>query len=137
MRPYRFWTYILTNWHKDVLYTGVTNDLATRLIEHWIGKEGCFTTRYQVYYLIWSEETKYVNNAIAREKEIKRWRRVEKEALIAEQNPEWRFCNADILGAWPPTAAQMEEVKERWHTTGEKVLMQDGLSFFRQVSKYQ
>jgi hypothetical protein len=39
MKPYRFWTYILTNWDKTVLYTGVTNNLAIRLIEHWIGIE--------------------------------------------------------------------------------------------------
>ena len=71
MRSYRFWTYMLTNWTKTVLYTGVTNDIAMRLVEHWIGRDGCFTSRYHVYYLIWYEETQYVLNAIRREKEIK------------------------------------------------------------------
>ncbi len=137
MRNFRFWTYILTNWSKTVLYTGITNDLATRLIEHWIGQDGCFTTRYKVYYLIWSEETKYVNNAIDREKFIKRMHRTDKEAIITEQNPEWKFWNAEVSGCWPPSEAQMAAVKERWRSVGEEALMQDSLSFFRQVSKYK
>ncbi len=136
MRMFRFWTYILTNWNRTVLYTGITNDLATRLIEHWVGKEGCFTTRYKVHYLIWSEETKYVNNAIDREKAIKRWHRDEKESLITELNPEWTFWNEDVVGNWPPTEEQMAGVKERWRSIGEAALMKDGLSFHRQVSRY-
>jgi len=137
MRPYRFWTYILTNYNRTVLYTGMTNDLATRLVEHWIGKEGSFTTRYGVHFLVWSEETRYVNNAIAREKEIKRWHRAQKQALIAEQNPNWRFLNADVLGNWPPTPEQEEAVKTRWREVGEAALMNDRLSFLRQVSDYR
>ncbi len=134
---FRFWTYILTNRNKTVLYTGITNDLTTRLIEHCVGKEGCFTTRYKVHYLIWSEETKYVNNAIDREKVIKKLHRADKEALIAELNPEWKFWNADIVGPWPPTPEQMEAVVERWRSVGEDALMKDGLSFYRQVSQYR
>ena len=134
MPPYHFWTYILTNYNRTVLYTGMTNDLATRLVEHWIGKEGSFTTRYGVHYLVWSEETRYVNNAIAREKEIKRWHRAQKEELIAEQNPSWRFLNDDVLGNWPPTPEQLEAVKARWREVGEEALMKDRLSFLRQVS---
>ncbi len=134
MRPYHFWTYLLTNYNRTVLYTGMTNDLATRLVEHWIGKESSFTTRYGVHYLVWSEETRYVNNAIAREKEIKRWHRAQKEALIAEQNSAWRFLNIDVLGNWPPTPEQLEAVKARWREVGEEALMKDKLSFLRQVS---
>ena len=134
MPPYHFWTYILTNYNRTVLYTGMTNDLATRLVEHWIGKEGSFTTRYGVHYLVWSEETRYVNNAIAREKEIKRWHRAQKEELIAEQNSSWRFLNDDVLGNWPPTPEQLEAVKARWREVGEEALMKDRLSFLRQVS---
>ncbi len=135
MRPYQFWTYILTNKSKTVLYTGITNNLAARLIEHWIGKEGCFTTRYQVYYLIWCEETKYVNNAIEREKTLKRWHRKDKEALIKAQNPEWNFRNEDVLGHWPPTDEQAEAVKSRWNRLGEAALLEDGMSFLRQISR--
>ncbi len=135
MRPYQFWTYILTNQSRSVLYTGITNNLAARLLEHWIGKEGCFTTRYHVYYLLWSEETKYVNNAIAREKEIKRWHRKDKEALINALNPDWDFWNTKVLGHWPPTEAQMEAVKSRWRSIGDEKLMKDKMSFQWQISR--
>ena len=47
MKVYRFWTYMLSNITRTVLYTGITNNLAMRLVEHWIGKDGCFTTRYK------------------------------------------------------------------------------------------
>lgn len=132
MRRYRFWTYILTNWNKTVLYTGVTNDLAARLIEHWIGKEGSFTTRYKVYYLVWSEETKYILNAIDREKEIKDWIRSEKDELIKSINPAWLFWNSDVLDNWPPNAAQIEAIKERW-CKEESALSDEPLSFLNQI----
>ncbi len=132
MRQFRFWTYILTNWNKTALYTGVTNDLAARLVEHWIGKEGSFTTRYKVHYLVWSEETKYGLNGIDREKEIKKWPREPKNDLIAAVNPAWLFWNSDVLGNWPPTEAQIEAVKERWRKE-EAGLIDDPLSFLRQV----
>lgn len=129
---YRFWTYILTKWNKTVLYTGVTNDLAARLVEHWIGKEGSFTARYKVHYLVWSEETKYILNAIDREKEIKKWPREPKNDLIAEANPAWLFWNSDVLGNWPPTEAQIEAVKERWRKE-EAGLIDDPLPLLKQV----
>ena len=66
-----FYNYILTNPRKSVFYTGVTKDLARRLIEHYIGTETSFTSRYSVNNLIWFETTKYILNAIHRENEIK------------------------------------------------------------------
>jgi len=130
-----FSTYIQTNKHKTVLYTGVTNDLATRLIEHWIGKEGCFTTRYRVHFLIWSESTRYVLNAIAREKEIKKTSRYTKELLINQSNPEWEFWNKAIVGNWPPTIEQMEVVKARWRKEDAENI-HDPLSFRMQVKSW-
>lgn len=118
----RFWTYILTDWKKSLLYTGCTNNLAIRLVEHWIGKEGSFTTKYHVHYLIWFESTKYVLNAIDLEKAIKSWSRAKKEALIAAANPEWIFLNEEVLGNWPPTEAQIAEVRERWRQEEEQKL---------------
>ena len=109
-----FYTYILTNWDKTVLYTGITNNLAERLVEHWIGQEGSFTTLYKVHYLVWFETTRYVLNAIDREKKIKRCTRQQKEALITDANPKWDFHNESILGNWPPTSAQMNAVREHW-----------------------
>jgi putative endonuclease len=122
MRP-TFYTYMVTNWFKTTLYTGMTNNLAERLVGHYIGKEGSFTSQYQTYYLVWHEETKYVLNAIAREKEIKHYTRAQKEALIKEFNPEWRFLNEDVLGNWPPTEEQILAVKEKWSLATEVACM--------------
>ncbi|RYY36571.1 MAG: GIY-YIG nuclease family protein [Sphingobacteriaceae bacterium] len=103
MPQYNFFTYILTNYKKTVLYTGVTNDLERRLYEHYfnINQAGSFTSKYKCYYLVWFERHQYVNHAIEREKEIKGWIRRKKEALINLDNPEWRFLNNDIM-EWPP-----------------------------------
>ncbi len=106
-----FWNYLLTNTARTVLYTGMTNNLERRLIEHFIGKEGSFTTRYVVHHLVWYDSTPYVLNAIATEKELKDWKRIQKEELITAFNPKWRFLNEEILGHWPPSIEEIEEVK--------------------------
>ncbi len=103
MWPKTYSTYILTNADRTVLYTGVTNNLRRRLLEHWVGKKGSFTTTYHVYYLLWHEDTRYILNAIALEKEIKLLIRQKKEQLITATNPDWEFRNAGLIGYWPPT----------------------------------
>ena len=99
--------YILTNFTRTVLYIRVTNNLAQRLIEHYLEKDNplsnAFTASYKVNYLIYYEDFDYVNNAIAREKEIKKWRREKKDKLIDTMNPERKFLNKELLGEWPPT----------------------------------
>ena len=115
-----------------MLYTGCTNNLAIRLVEHWVGKEGCFTTRYHAHYLVWHESTKYVLNAIDREKGIKTLIREKKEALIAAANPGWTFLNEEVFGNWPPTVAQMAEVRERWRQEEEQNIS-TRLSFHKQL----
>jgi putative endonuclease len=92
----------------------MTNNLAERIVGHYIGKAGGFSTNYQVLYLVWFEESKYVLNAIDREKEIKRFTRAQKEALIIEMNPEWRFLNEEVVGNWPPGEEQIVALKEKW-----------------------
>jgi putative endonuclease len=103
MRQYNFYTYILTNYTKRVLYAGVTNDLDRRLYEHYYGidQENSFTAKYKCYYLVWFERHQYVNHAIECEKEIKGRIRSKKIALIEQENPDWRFLNKDIM-EWPP-----------------------------------
>ncbi len=100
----KFYVYIVTNPAREVLYTGVTNDLAQRLIEHWMnrGSSQTFAGKYFCYNLIYYEEFKYINDAIAREKEIKGWRREKKLSLIDTKNPDWDFLNTQICGSWPP-----------------------------------
>ena len=94
---HNYFVYILTNYQKKVLYTGVTNDLKRRLFEH---KEqqnpSSFTSKYKCYYLIYMERFQYVEHAIAQEKRIKGWSREKKEALINSNNPEWHFLNNEL-----------------------------------------
>lgn len=89
--------YITTNPSRTTLYIGVTNDIARRLVEHYAnrGKPKTFAGKYYCYCLVYLELYQYVNNAIARETELKDWRRELKEALIAEFNPKWKFLNAE------------------------------------------
>lgn len=90
-----YYVYILTNVRRNVMYVGVTNSLENRIAEHRSGKGSAFTARYKVDTLVYAEEYKYVEDAIAREKEIKAWRRSKKDALVATENPSW----ADLLEA--------------------------------------
>jgi putative endonuclease len=98
-----YFVYILTNVNKTVLYVGVTNNLERRIIEHWEGKiENCFTSKYKVYYLIYYERFQLIDQAISREKEIKKWRREKKMKLIQGFNPGLEFLNKELFGKWPP-----------------------------------
>jgi putative endonuclease len=103
MPNYNFYTYILTNYNRTVLYTGVTSDLERRLYEHYFGvnQKECFTSKYKCYYLVWYERHQYIQHAIEREKEIKGWLRSKKVALIKLENPGWEFLNKTIMD-WPP-----------------------------------
>jgi len=107
MRQYNFFTYILTNYTKKVLYTGVTNDLERRLFEHYFGtdQKESFISKYKCFYLVWFERHQYINHAIEREKEIKGWVRNKKVRLIKEENPDWKFLNSDIM-EWPPVNSE-------------------------------
>ncbi len=89
--------YILTNANKTVLYTGVTNSLERRLEEHEQGEslENVFTKKYGVKYLLYYEKFQRIKDAIAREKEIKGWRREKKVKLIESENPYWKFLNEE------------------------------------------
>ena len=91
-----YFTYILTNKHKTVLYTGVTNNLKRRLQEHVQGINKSFTYRYNIHFLLWYQEFNWIQDAIEREKEIKGWRREKKDKLITDFNPEWKFLNDKI-----------------------------------------
>ena len=99
-----YYVYIVTNPERTVLYTGVTNNLPQRLNEHWDnrGKPKTFAGKYYCYNLIYFEEFQYVNIAIAREKEIKGWRREKKIELINSMNPDWTFLNVQLCKSWPP-----------------------------------
>jgi putative endonuclease len=88
----------MTN-RSDGLYTGVTNNLQRRVYEHKHHLVTGFTSRYQMIYLVYFEETSDVYAAIAREKQIKGWGRVKKIALIESVNPDWLDLSEDWQGA--------------------------------------
>ena len=90
--------YITTNPQKTVLYVGMTNDLRVRISQHTEnkGKPDSFAGKYYCHNLVYYEHFTHVNNAIAREKEVKKWRREKKVALIESKNPTWRFLNDEI-----------------------------------------
>jgi len=85
----RYYTYILTNKYNEVLYIGVTNDLARRVAEHRSGTIPGFTQKYNCHKLVYYEEYSEVEIAIAREKQLKKWSRPKKDTLIATMNKEW------------------------------------------------
>ncbi len=83
------YTYIMTNAGKTTLYTGVTANLLNRVWQHKSGIGSKFTSKYKCYYLVHFEFYDSIEEAIAREKQIKSWPRKWKENLIRETNPEW------------------------------------------------
>jgi putative endonuclease len=91
MRDY--YVYILASLSRT-LYIGVTNDLKLRVWEHKQGMSD-FTRRYGITMLVYFEQTRDVSAAIAREKQIKRWRRERKERLIEKENAGWLDLSAD------------------------------------------
>jgi putative endonuclease len=98
MWNYNFFVYITSNYEKTVLYVGVTNDLVRRLYEHKENKgdKKTFAGKYYCYNLVYYERFSHIEHAIEREKEIKKWRREKKDALIESLNPEWSFLNKEI-----------------------------------------
>lgn len=98
-RDYTFYVYILTNPNKTTLYIGFTGNMVKRLKQHKSarGLEKSFTGRYFAHILVYYEIFQYVNDAIAREKQLKRWSRNKKEWLINQKNPDWKSLNRDFF----------------------------------------
>jgi putative endonuclease len=89
-----YYVYMTTNKHKNVLYTGVTNDLARRIDEHKDSiNSKSFTSKYNCYFLVYYELHHTIIDAINREKQIKGWSRAKKNELISSFNPNWSFLN--------------------------------------------
>ncbi len=93
-REHHYWVYILASWTR-VLYTGVTSDIEGRLYEHRSEDHRSSTSRYRAHRLVHIEEFEWIDDAIAREKQLKGWRRSRKIALIESENPDWRDLSKD------------------------------------------
>src|SRR4051794_16046649 len=96
-RDYNFWVYIVTNRNHSVLYIGVTNNLAQRISEHRQGTGANFPAAYRCTKLIYCEHYTRVDEALAREAQLKRWSRAKKVELINTLNPTWLDLGADVL----------------------------------------
>ena len=96
MRNMYYHVYILANKTNSAVYIGVTNDLMRRLWEHRNDVIDGFTKTYHVHKLVYYETFSDVQYAIAREKQLKGWRRAKKNVLIESKNPTW----ADLAGDW-------------------------------------
>ena len=93
-----YYVYIITNRYKSVLYTGLTNNLKLRLSQHQEKMHpDSFSSRYNVQHLIYYEKFTWIQEAIAREKEIKNWNREKKVALIRSFNAEMRFLEEGFM----------------------------------------
>ena len=98
-----YYLYILATRSRRVLYVGVTGDLEHRVGQHKLHDVPGFTTRYNVDQLVHIEGFASVEEAIAREKQIKGWSRAKKDALISASNPEWVDLAADWYSSAPST----------------------------------
>lgn len=102
MRHQNYFVYILTNADPHtVLYIGVTNSLERRASEHSLGVGSAFAREYNSPKLIYFEAYSDPTSAIAREKQLKRWSRAKKEALIARRNPQWHDLFSEMYALRP------------------------------------
>jgi putative endonuclease len=85
----RYWVYILASRKNGTLYVGVTSNLRIRLEQHRRGHGSEFVRKYLVHRLVRVEEFASPQDAIAREKQMKNWRRAWKIQLIEKENPDW------------------------------------------------
>ena len=94
-----YYVYILASATNYTVYIGVTSDLIRRVYEHRKHLDpDSFTSKYDVYKLVYFEQTNDVKAALEREKQLKGWRRSKKNALIESINPEWKDLYPELLG---------------------------------------
>jgi putative endonuclease len=91
------YTYIITNFGRTVLYTGVTSDVAARMTQYKNGTGSVFATRYRLKYLMYYEEHPSIYLAIKMEKQIKNWHRDWKINLIKSVNPEMKDLSDELF----------------------------------------
>jgi len=93
-----YYVYLMSNTNNRVLYVGMTNDLVRRVFEHREHLFDGFTKKYNVWKLVYFEQTGDVDEAIRREKQLKGWRREKKDSLINSFNPGWRDLYPGLIG---------------------------------------
>src|SRR5258706_5231180 len=106
MREQRYYVYIVAS-KSRVIYIGVTGFLMARVLRHKAGEGGAFTSKYRVHRLVYFQSYQNVGDAIARETEIKGWRREKKVALIHTESPIWE----DLAEGWGEPAVMKGSAK--------------------------
>jgi len=96
MRKHRYYVYILASKEYGALYIGVTNDLARRILEHKEGLIKGYTKTHNIKQLVYVEVFDYIDQAINREKDLKKWNREWKIELIMKVNPDWKDLYEEI-----------------------------------------
>jgi putative endonuclease len=91
-----FYIYFLANHYNNVLYIGVTNDIVRRIAEHKAKINKGFSFKYNCNKLVYYETYTSISAAIAREKQLKNWKREWKNKLINDFNPEWKDLSKEI-----------------------------------------
>jgi len=97
---HNYFVYIVTNQYRTTLYIGITNNIQKRISQHYFDSQNerkSFAGKYQCIYLVYYEGFEFPKDAIAREKELKKWRREKKNKLISEFNPKWENLNSQII----------------------------------------
>jgi len=98
MASKQYYVYILASKRDGMLYVGVTANLIKRVYEHKNDLVEGFTNKYHIHSLVYFEVAEDVTSAITREKQLKKWNRAWKVALIEKNNAEWRDLYCDLLG---------------------------------------
>jgi len=93
---HQYYIYIITNKKEGVLYIGVTNNLERRIFEHKNKLVKGFSSKYNLDKLIYFEEYQFIEEAIKREKNMKKWKRAWKINLVIKENPNWE----DLAKNW-------------------------------------
>ena len=102
MTHQNYFVYMLTNADRHtVLYIGITNNLERRAGEHSLGRGSAFARKYHAHKLVYFEAYADPRSAIEREKQLKKWSRAKKDALIAKRNPEWRDLLDEMYATRP------------------------------------
>ncbi|VVT18886.1 GIY-YIG nuclease family protein [Erythrobacter sp. EC-HK427] len=96
LREFQPCVYIIASKRNGTLYIGVTSDLVARIHQHREGQVEGFSRQYGIHRLVWFEQHATMENAIQREKRLKKWNREWKLRLIEEGNPRWR----DLAGGF-------------------------------------
>ncbi len=95
-----YFVYITTNQYRTTVYIGVTNDLQRRISQHYFDSQNAkksFAGKYNCYDMVYYEGFQYAKDAIAREKQLKKWSRQKKNQLITSFNLKWESLNNQVF----------------------------------------